>query len=447
MVDEKYIGMALAMSSSLLIGTSFVLTKKGLMDTTSRYGSATEGLQYFKNVLWWAGMITMGLGEFANFAAYSFAPAILVTPLGALSVIVGAILASVFLGERINTVGKAGCALCLMGSVIVVLNAPRDGDIESVEQIMHMVMQLPFLTYALVSVTFLVFMITRVAGKFGQHNPIVYLSICSVAGSMTVTACKAFGIALKLTFAGNNQFVHFSTYFFAAVVGLCIIVQMNYFNKALEQFETNLVTPIYYVFFTSATILASVALFQGFTDSTNKELASLFCGFITIFIGVFLLNSTKSCVTDGSNGQHQPLPTEDIGRRISSYSARGRPSLGAGDPLDISDYEDNASDGGNYESYPMRERRYTIDAEKGLSVGRRQALVKPPQMQLPKRNSDDVIDDDGLTDVPSSSSRSNSAGNYAPASPASITIDDVHIDIPLSPTNLSHRRRSLHHEN
>ncbi|KAJ2147671.1 hypothetical protein IWW43_004894, partial [Coemansia sp. RSA 1935] len=130
MVDEKYIGMALAMASSLLIGTSFVLTKKGLMETTSRY---------------------VGLGEFANFAAYSFAPAILVTPLGALSVIVGAILASVFLGERINTVGKAGCALCLMGSVVVVLNAPRDGDIESIEQIMYMVMQPPFMAYAVVS--------------------------------------------------------------------------------------------------------------------------------------------------------------------------------------------------------------------------------------------------------------------------------------------------------
>lgn len=61
MVEEKYIGMALAMASSLLIGTSFVLTKKGLMETTSRYGSATEGLQYFKNVLWWAGMTTSKL--------------------------------------------------------------------------------------------------------------------------------------------------------------------------------------------------------------------------------------------------------------------------------------------------------------------------------------------------------------------------------------------------
>lgn len=33
--------------------------------------------------------ITVALGEIANFAAYAFAPAILVTPLGALSVLIG----------------------------------------------------------------------------------------------------------------------------------------------------------------------------------------------------------------------------------------------------------------------------------------------------------------------------------------------------------------------
>ncbi|KAJ1667712.1 hypothetical protein IW140_001230 [Coemansia sp. RSA 1813] len=449
MVDEKYIGMALAMSSSLLIGTSFVLTKKGLMEAASRYGSATEGLQYFKNVLWWAGMVTMGLGEFANFAAYSFAPAILVTPLGALSVIVGAILASIFLGERINTVGKAGCALCLMGSVIVVLNAPRDGDIESVEQIMNMVMQPPFLIYSVVSLSFVIFMITKVASKYGQQNPLVYLSICSIAGSMTVTACKAFGIALKLTFAGNNQFVHLSTYVFAGVVVMCIVVQMNYFNKALEQFETNIVTPIYYVFFTSATILASVALFQGFTDSTNKEMASLFCGFITIFIGVFLLNSTKSNNdgATGNNGQHQPLPTEEPGRRLSTFSSRGRVSLAAAS-FDISDFEDNASGDGDHESYPMRERRRTIDSEKGFALNRHPTLPKSPRTpHWYRKNSGDDTNDGETTDVQSSTSRSNSAGSYSHVSPTSPAFnDDIHVDIPLSPSIISHRRKSLHRE-
>ena len=33
-------------------------------------------------------MLAVTLGEFANFAAYAFAPATLVTPLGALSVLV-----------------------------------------------------------------------------------------------------------------------------------------------------------------------------------------------------------------------------------------------------------------------------------------------------------------------------------------------------------------------
>lgn len=46
------------------------------------------GYSYLAEPLWWAGMLTMVVGEIANFAAYAFAPAILVTPLGALSIIV-----------------------------------------------------------------------------------------------------------------------------------------------------------------------------------------------------------------------------------------------------------------------------------------------------------------------------------------------------------------------
>lgn len=51
---------------------------------------------------------------------------------------------------------------------------------------------------------------------------------------------KAFGIALKLTLAGNNQFTHPSTYVFIIVCIVCIMTQMNYFNKALSQFPTSM---------------------------------------------------------------------------------------------------------------------------------------------------------------------------------------------------------------
>lgn len=85
----------------------------------------------------------MIIGEIANFAAYAFTDAILVTPLGALTVVVAyiqsisvsyysAIGSSVFLKERLSFVGKVGmiqwtmllivaCGLCLIGASIIVV--------------------------------------------------------------------------------------------------------------------------------------------------------------------------------------------------------------------------------------------------------------------------------------------------------------------------------------
>lgn len=83
----------------------------------------------------------VGLGEVCNFAAYAFAPAILVTPLGALSVLIGAVLGSYFLNEELGTLGKLGSAICLIGAVIIVLHAPPDEEIETVDEILHYAIQ------------------------------------------------------------------------------------------------------------------------------------------------------------------------------------------------------------------------------------------------------------------------------------------------------------------
>ena len=46
-----------------------------------------------------------------------------------------------------------------------------------------------------------------------QTNIFVYLGICSLAGSLSVMSIKALGIALKLTFQGDNQLVYLETHF------------------------------------------------------------------------------------------------------------------------------------------------------------------------------------------------------------------------------------------
>lgn len=115
---------------------------------------------------------TVIIGEFANFVAYMYAPAVLVTPLGALSIIVrwvhsfsfqlekkyysyqviscklnwslfigSAILAHFLLGEKLQKLGILGCVLCVVGSTVIVLHAPGEHSISSVDEIWELAVQ------------------------------------------------------------------------------------------------------------------------------------------------------------------------------------------------------------------------------------------------------------------------------------------------------------------
>ncbi|ORY63553.1 DUF803 domain-containing protein [Pseudomassariella vexata] len=288
------------MSSSLLIGTSFVITKKGLRQAEEKHGFDGDGYVYLKSPLWWGGILTLGIGEVFNFAAYAFAPAILVTPLGALSVLIGAVLSSYFLKEELGTLGKLGCAICLLGAIVIVLHAPPDEEIQTIDQILQYAIQPGFLLYCIFVAVFASVMIYKIAPLHGKKNPLIYLSICSTVGSISVMSVKAFGIALKLTFAGNNQFSHPSTYVFMILTTVCILTQMNYFNKALATFSTQIVNPLYYVTFTTATLCASFILFSGFNTTDTVNTISLLSGFLTTFAGVYLLNLSRRD-PDGTN--------------------------------------------------------------------------------------------------------------------------------------------------
>lgn len=96
-----------------------------------------------------------------------------------------------------------------------------------------------FLTYGIIVLLVVIGMIWKVVPRWGKTSPIVYLSICSLVGSLSVMTIKAFGIAVRLTIAGNNQFSQVSTYVFGCMCVLFILTQVNYFNKALALFSTN----------------------------------------------------------------------------------------------------------------------------------------------------------------------------------------------------------------
>ncbi|PNH02510.1 Magnesium transporter NIPA2, partial [Tetrabaena socialis] len=101
----------------------------------------------------------------------------------------------------------------------------------------------------------------------------------------------ALGIALKLTFKGDNQLLFGETYVCITVVVVCVMTQMNYLNKALDLYNTAIVSPVYYVMFTLLTILASIIMFRDVQSA--EQVLTESCGFVTIVAGTFLLHATR----------------------------------------------------------------------------------------------------------------------------------------------------------
>uniref|UniRef100_A0A7I4CIF2 Probable magnesium transporter n=1 Tax=Physcomitrium patens TaxID=3218 RepID=A0A7I4CIF2_PHYPA len=204
-----------------------------------------------------------------------------------------AVLAHMVLKERLHLLGIVGCVLCIVGSTTIVLHAPQERAIESVKDVWVLATEPAFLMYALFVVALVLILIFHYVPQFGNSHVLVYITICSLMGSLSVMSVKALGIAVKLTLQGQNQLIYPQTSVFAMVVLICILTQMNYLNKALDTFNTAIVSPIYYVMFTSLTILASAIMFKDWDQQTAPQIITELCGFITILSGTFLLHATK----------------------------------------------------------------------------------------------------------------------------------------------------------
>ncbi|KAJ0049798.1 hypothetical protein NL108_003567 [Boleophthalmus pectinirostris] len=292
---EFYIGLSLAVSSSIFIGASFILKKKGLLRLASK-GSTRAGqggYAYLKEWLWWAGLISMGAGEAANFAAYAFAPATLVTPLGALSVLVSAVLSSYFLNERLNVHGKIGCLLCIIGSTVMVIHAPQEEEVSSLSAMAEKLKDPGFIVYAVSVVGSSLVLMFAVAPRYGQKNVLVYILICSVIGSLSVSCVKGLGLGIKELFAGIAVLKQPLFWVLIICLVICVTIQISYLNKALDIFNTSIVTPIYYVFFTTSVMACSAILFKEWLKMTTDGALGTISGFLTIILGIFLLHAFK----------------------------------------------------------------------------------------------------------------------------------------------------------
>lgn len=227
----KIIGLVLAITSGLFIGVSFVLKKHGLLRANVKYNEeAGEGYGYLKDFFWWSGMTLMILGEICNFAAYLFADAILVTPLGALSVVVCAILSSIFLKERLSFVGKVGCFQCIVGAVTIAANAPEQSAVNNIQDMKHLVIAPGFLSYAGVIIVGCTFIAFWAGPRYGKKSMLVYITICSLIGGLSVVCIQGIGAAITAQARGQSQFKEWFLYVLLIFVIATLVTEIIFLN-------------------------------------------------------------------------------------------------------------------------------------------------------------------------------------------------------------------------
>lgn len=366
---DFWIGLALAVTSAVFTGSSFILKKKGLLNVSKRQATraGAGGFTYLKEWLWWCGMFLMIVGEVLNFLAYLFAPATLVTPLGALSVITSAMMASYFLKEKLNLLGKIGCLLCILGSTLMVLHSPKEAEIQTMEELLDRIIEPGVIILCVILIGIACVLIFFIAPKYGQKNVLVFVLICSTIGSFTVMGAKGFGVAIKETVRGRNEFTNWLTYLMAAIVFVCSMFELVYLNKSLDTFNTAIVTPTYYVLFTSFVILFSLVLFKEFGNMLPEDITGAGIGFIVICCGIFMLNAFKNM-----NISLRNLPKAHKKSVSSSQNGEVITSVAHDDHHLLEDNENHSNDEDNhteenhihvelYEDDDSEEIKYTDD--------------------------------------------------------------------------------------
>uniref|UniRef100_A0A8C4Q5E7 Magnesium transporter NIPA2 n=1 Tax=Eptatretus burgeri TaxID=7764 RepID=A0A8C4Q5E7_EPTBU len=234
-----YIGLSLAVSSSLFIGGSYILKKKGLLKL-AKHGSTRAGQgghAYLKEWLWWAGLLTSN-----------------------------AVLSSFCLNETLNLYGKLGCTLCLLGSTVMVIHAPQEDEVSSLHEMAQKLKDpgedlFLYLGEILLTIHILI---------HPQLKLLEVLCLCAVRPA----GCSCIA-----------DFLHFFTTACFEGIIFFLWILLKYLFVLIESQWQSLAKVII--------VLPSCFILAEWYHMKAADIIGTVCGFFTIILGIFLLHAFK----------------------------------------------------------------------------------------------------------------------------------------------------------
>lgn len=247
---------------------------------------------YVKSWIWWVGLFLMGSGEIGNFTAYGFAPASLVAPIGTSAVVANAILAFIFLKERIRVRDVTGITLGVVGTFFLIKFSQKEESMLSANDIVNNLQRIPLIIY--LAIEFLAFLFLVYLHHRRKFIRVVTVLIqVALLGSLTVISAKAVSSMITLSFSGQNQLLHPVFYVMLVIMVVSIVGQVRYLNQAMAVFDAQVVMPTNFVFFTVSAILSGIIFYGEFNGLTVLQVFMFCFGALVSFIGVYFITGGR----------------------------------------------------------------------------------------------------------------------------------------------------------
>ncbi|XP_070604187.1 NIPA-like protein 2 isoform X1 [Erythrolamprus reginae] len=263
------LGILLAITGNIFISISLNLQKYSHLRLTQQ----VIHKPCYRSKLWWSGIIFMGIGEIGNFAAYGFAPVMVVAPLGSVAVIGGTVM--------------------LVGMFLLVTFAPHIIQKVTARTIQSDLVSWQFLIYMMVEIVAFCVLLYFYKRKEAKHI-VILLTIVALLASLTIISVKAVATMLTFSVEGNMQLTYPIFYLMLIVMMSTCIFQLKFLNEAMEIYGSAEVIPLNYVLSTLSSILAGAMFYHEFQGAGFlSSFMSLF-GCSLTFIGVSIITQNRS---------------------------------------------------------------------------------------------------------------------------------------------------------
>lgn len=121
--------------------------------------------------------------------------------------------------------GWIGCTLCIMGAVIIALNAPEEQSVTTINEFKKMFLSVGFLVWGSLSIAASLVVVFFVAPKYGKKNMMPYISICSLIGGISVSCTQGLGASILTSIQGDNQVKNWFFWFLFVFVLVTLLTE------------------------------------------------------------------------------------------------------------------------------------------------------------------------------------------------------------------------------